>query len=124
MATGARVPAVVAVSLVLTAPATVATTASHEHIPAIMRMDYEVGDLSAAVHSRRTLVGKRSLVFTFRGNDEHARDLARQGFVVVQVSDRLSLDGHRELWHRLSAGTGPLAERFRGFAGHVAVPRP
>jgi hypothetical protein len=76
------------------------------------------------VHAPRTLVGPRPLVFNFRGFDELAQSLAQEGSIVVLVSDRTALDRHMELWRSLSEAQGPLAERFRGFAGHFAVAEP
>jgi hypothetical protein len=34
------------------------------------------------------------------------------------------LTRHVELWRELSGAEGPLAERFRGFAGHFVVAEP
>ena len=121
--------ALVALMMVLTSLSTPLTTAATTppddgYRPAVVRMEYETGDLAAVVHSPRTLVGVRQLVFSFRGNDAYAEELARQGFVVVLVGDRLTLDGHRALWRELGGGAGPLAERFRGFAGHFVVEEP
>ncbi|MET9632325.1 hypothetical protein ABZX92_33200 [Lentzea sp. NPDC006480] len=113
-----------ACALVLTAPSTAAATSVRHHRPAVMTMEYSVGDLHAVVHSPRTLVGTRPLVFQFRGYDEVAQSLAQQGSIVVLVSDRTAVDRHRELWRQLSEARGPLAERFRGFAGHYGVPEP
>ncbi|HEX7306270.1 hypothetical protein [Lentzea sp.] len=115
----------VALAMVLNPQNTAATTPPHDdYRPAVMRMEYDAGGLTAVVHSPRTLVGVRELVFGFRGGDAYAEELARQGFVVVLADDRLSLDGHRELWRELDDGAGPLAERFRGFAGHFVVAKP
>ncbi|PWK82827.1 hypothetical protein C8D88_11277 [Lentzea atacamensis] len=118
------VVAAVALAMVLTAPSAAATTAVREHRPAVMKMEYTVGDLNAVVHSPRALVGTLPLVFSFRGNDDYAQSLAQQGSVVVLVSDRIAVDRHRELWRQLSEAGGPLVERFRGFAGHFAVAEP
>ncbi len=117
--------AVVALAMVLIPHTTAATTSPDDsRRPAVMTMEYETGGLTAVVHSPRTLVGVRRLVFSSRGNDLYAEELARRGFVVVLTDDRLSLDGHRELWRDLAGGGGPLAERFRGFAGHFTVVEP
>ncbi len=124
MAIVPRVLVAVVCAMVLTAPSTAATTSLDDYQPAIMRMEYAVGDLTAEVHAPRTLVGVLPLVFNFRGYDYLARDMARRGFVVVLVSDRLSLDRHAQLWRELDAGAGPLAERFRGFARHFSVAEP
>lgn len=120
---GAVLVAVVC-AMVLTAPSTAATTPFKDRGPAVMTMEYSVGSLAAVVHAPRTLVGRRPLVFNVRGYDSRARKMARQGFVVVLVSDRAALSGHQELWRELMAAKGPLAQRFHGFAGHVAVSAP
>lgn len=117
-----RVLVAVAVAMMLTSPSTAATTSGDDYSPAVMRMDYAVGDLTAHVHAPRTLVGVRPLVFGF--HDDLARESARQGFVVVVVDDRWSVAAHEELWRELNAGGGPLAERFAGFVGNVAVAEP
>jgi len=114
----------VACAMVLTAPSTAAATSVRHDRPAIMTMDYAVGDLKAVVHAPRTLVGTRPLVFGFRGYDDIARSSAQQGSVVVLVSDRTSVDRHAQLWRELNDREGPLAERFRGFAGHFSVAEP
>ncbi|KJK44537.1 hypothetical protein UK23_29000 [Lentzea aerocolonigenes] len=119
-----RLLVAVACAMVLTAPSTAAATSVRHHRPAVMTMEYSVGDLRAVVHSPRTLVGTRPLVFQFHGYDEVAESLARQGSVVVLVSDRTAVDRHLELWRSLSKAEGPLAERFRGFAGHFTVAEP
>ncbi len=119
-----RLLVAVACAMVLTAPSTAATTSVRHYRPAVMTMEYAVGDLHAVVHSPRTLVGTRPLTFHFRGYDEVAESLARQGSVVVVVSDPTAVDRHLRLWRDLSEAKGPLAERFRGFAGHFAAPRP
>ncbi|HEX8870705.1 MAG TPA: hypothetical protein VF821_33885 [Lentzea sp.] len=111
-----------ACAMVLTAPSTAAATSVRHYQPAVMTMEYTVDGLHAVVHSPRTLVGTLPLVFNFPGYDEVAQSLAQKGSVVVLVSDRTALDRHLELWRSLSRAEGPLAERFRGFAGHVAVP--
>ncbi|MFD5825504.1 hypothetical protein [Lentzea sp. NPDC060358] len=117
--------AVVAFVMLLTSQNTAATTPPRDdYRPAVMRMEYTAGDLTAVVHAPRTLVGVRELVLGFRGSDAYAEELAREGFVVVLADDRLSLDGHRALWRELAAGAGPLAERFSGFAGHFVVAEP
>jgi hypothetical protein len=113
----------VACALVLTAPSTAATT-SQVYRAAVLRIEYTVGDLTGVVHAPRTLVGERPLVFNYRGYDAHAQELARQGFIVVLVSDPAVLNRHLEMWRDLHAGSGPLAERFFGFAGHFAVAQP
>ncbi|SDF34000.1 hypothetical protein SAMN05216553_101162 [Lentzea fradiae] len=114
--------AVALFSMLLTSPLTAATTPPHTgYRPAVTRMAYETGDLAAVVHSPRTLVGVRQVVFSFRGNDAYAEELARQGYVVVLPSDRLVADAHRDLWRALARGEGPLAQRFGGFAGHVTL---
>ena len=120
MATG-RVLVAVACALMLTAPSTAAAPSRDHHRRATMTMTYEVGDLAAVVHAPRTLVGVEPLVF---GNALTAPLLAQQGAVVVVVRDRWSVDRHRELWRALDERTGPLAERFAGFAGHLAVAEP
>ncbi|GAB2831093.1 hypothetical protein [Lentzea nigeriaca] len=119
-----RVLGAVVLAMVLTAPGTAATTQVGEYRPAVMRMEYAVGDLTAVVHSPRTLVGTRPLVFHPRGYDYKAQSLAQQGFIVVLVSDRAAMGRHVELWRQLSGAEGPLAERFRGFAGHFSVAEP
>ncbi|MDT7788255.1 MAG: hypothetical protein QOF58_6674 [Pseudonocardiales bacterium] len=119
-----RLLVAVACAMVLTAPSTAAATSVRHYRPAVMTMEYSVGGLHAVVHSPRTLVGTRPLVFQFRGYDEVAQSLAQQGSVVVLVSDRTALDRHLELWRSLSKAEGPLAERFRGFAGHFVVAEP
>lgn len=124
MATVLKVLGAVVLAMVLTAPSTAATTPVREYRPAVMRMDYGVGDLNATVHSPRTLVGTRPLVFHLRGNDHHARSLAQQGFIVVLVSDRTAVSRHVALWRELSGAEGPLVERFRGFAGQFAMHAP
>ncbi|WP_394620733.1 hypothetical protein JNUCC0626_16980 [Lentzea sp. JNUCC 0626] len=116
-----RVVVAVACALVLTAPNTAAAPVQEEHRPATMTMTYEVGDLAAVVHAPRTLVGARPLILT---SDISAQRLVRQGAVVVFVHDRSALPRHRELWRELGSGTGPLAERFAGFARHVVVAEP
>lgn len=116
-----RVLVAVACALVLTAPSTAAAPSQDDHHPATMTMKYQAGDLVAVVHAPRTLVGVRPLVFT---HDVSATVLVRRGAVVVLVHDPSSLTRHHELWRELSAGTGPLAERFAGFAGHFAVAQP
>ncbi|MEU0882296.1 hypothetical protein ABZ345_27105 [Lentzea sp. NPDC005914] len=119
-----RLWAAVACVMVLTAPSTAAATSIRHYRPAVMTMGYAVGDLHAEVHAPRTLVGTRPLVFNFRGYDDIAQSLAQQGSVVVLVSDRTALDRHMRLWRELSEAKGPLAERFRGFAGHFSVAEP
>ena len=119
-----KVLGVVVLAMVLTAQSTAATTPVRHYQPAVMRMEYTAGDLNAVVHSPRTLVGTMSLVFNFRGNDDYARSLAQEGFIVVLVSDRTALSRHVELWRQLSETEGPLVERFRGFAGHFVVAEP
>ncbi|SMC97860.1 hypothetical protein [Lentzea albidocapillata] len=116
-----RVLVAVACALVLTAPSTVAAPSPDDHRPATMTMTYQAGDLAAVVHAPRTLVGVHPLVFT---HDISATVLVRRGAVVVLVPDPSSLTRHRELWRELSSGTGPLAERFGGFAGHFSVAQP
>ncbi|GLY51540.1 hypothetical protein [Lentzea sp. NBRC 102530] len=116
-----RVVVAVACALALTAPSTAAAPAQEESRPATTTMTYEIGDLTAVVHAPRTLVGARPLVLT---SEISAQRLVRQGAVVVLVHDRSALPRHRELWRELSAGTGPLAERFAGFAHHVVVAEP
>jgi hypothetical protein len=118
-----RLLVAVACAMVLTAPSTAATT-SQVYRPAIMRMEYTVGDLTGVVHAPRTLVGERPLVFDYRGYDVRAQELARQGFIVVLVSEPAVLTRHLEMWRDLHAGSGPLAERFAGFAVHFAVAEP
>jgi hypothetical protein len=105
--------------MVLTAPSTPATTSPREYRPSVMRMDYAADDLIATVHAPRTLVGALPLVLVGpRGSDLLGPDLARRGFVVVVV--RTGEAGrHLELWRALQRTEGPLAERFRGFAGHL-----
>jgi hypothetical protein len=110
--------------MVLTAPGTAATTPVREYRPAVMRMEYAAGDLTAVVCSPRTLVGTRPLVFQLRGDDHRVLSLAQQGSIVVLVSDRAALSRHVELWRQLSEADGPLAERFGGFAGHFSVAEP
>lgn len=119
-----RLLAVVACAMVLTAPSTAASTSVRPYRPAVMTMEYAVGELNAVVVAPRTLVGTRPLVVNFRGFDEVAESLAQQGSVVVLVSDRTALDRHLRLWRELSEGKGPLAERFFGFAGHFTVAEP
>lgn len=122
---GGGILAVVVLSMLLTSGETSAITPPPTgYRPAVMRWEYETGGLAAVVHSPRTLVGARQVVFGFLGNDLYAEELARQGFVVVLPDDRLSADGHRELWRGLSRGEGPLAERFPGFSGHLVVAEP
>ena len=116
-----RVLVAVACALVLTAPSTAAALPPDDHRPATTTMKYQAGDLVAMVHAPRTLVGVRPLVLT---HDVSAQVLVRRGAVVVLVHDPSSLTRHRELWRELSAGTGPLAERFSGFAGHFSVAEP
>ncbi|MEV6237361.1 hypothetical protein [Lentzea sp. NPDC051838] len=118
----ARLFVAVACAMVLTAPSTASATSVRHYRPATMTMQYTVDGLHAVVHSPRTLVGTRPLLFQFRGFDEVARSLAERGTVVVLVSDRTTLDRHVELWRSLSRGEGPLAERFGGFAGQISVP--
>ncbi|MFD4676254.1 hypothetical protein ACFWNN_41480 [Lentzea sp. NPDC058450] len=120
MAIGRVVVAVVC-ALVLTAPSTEAAPAQDEHSPTTMTMTYEADGLVGVVHAPRTLVGALPLVLT---SDISARPLVRQGAVVVVVPDRSALPRHRELWRELSDGTGPLAQRFAGFARHVVVAEP
>ncbi|MET9227927.1 hypothetical protein [Lentzea sp. NPDC003310] len=115
-----RVLVAVACALVLTAPSTAAAPSQDDYRPATTTMTYQVGDLAAVVHSPRTLTGARPLVIT---RDPGARALASRGAVVVLV-DGSSIDRHRALWRELTSGTGPLAERFGGFAGHVVVAQP
>ena len=119
-----RLMLAVACALVLTAPSTAASTSSQVYRPAIMRMEYTVGALTAVVHAPRTLVGERPIVFDYRADDNHAQTLARRGFIVVLVRDPAVLTRHLELWRDLHERTGPLAERFAGFAGHFAVAEP
>ena len=119
-----RLMLAVACALVLTAPSTAASTSSQVYRPAILRMEYTVGTLTAVVHAPRTLVGERPIVFDYRTDDNRAQTLARRGFIVVLVSDAAVLTRHLELWRDLHARTGPLAERFAGFAGHFAVAEP
>ncbi|MCX2947868.1 hypothetical protein [Lentzea sp. NEAU-D7] len=116
-----RVLVAVACALVLTAPSTAATPPPDDDRSATTTMTYRAGDLVAVVHAPRTLVGVRPLVLT---HDVSARVLVRRGAVVVLVHDPSSLARHRELWRELSAGTGPLEERFGGFAGHFSVAEP
>ncbi|WP_143138460.1 hypothetical protein [Lentzea waywayandensis] len=108
----------------LTAQSTAAAPSQDDYRPATTTTRYEAGSLTGVVHAPRTLVGMLPMVFHFRGSDVYAQELARQGFVVVLVDDRFSLDRHRELWRGVVAGTGPLAERFGRFAGHLAVAEP
>jgi predicted dienelactone hydrolase len=110
--------------MALTAPGTAASTSERDHQLPVMTMAYTAGDLTAVVHAPRALVGTRPLVFQFRGFDDVAQSLARQGFVVVLVDDRTTLSRHAALWHALNERTGPLVERFRGFAGHFSVAEP
>lgn len=119
-----RLMLAVACALVLTAPSTAASTSSQVYRPAILRMEYTVGTVTGVVHAPRTLVGERPIVFDYRTDDNRAQTLARRGFIVVLVSDAAVLTRHLELWRDLHAGTGPLAERFAGFAGHFAVAEP
>lgn len=119
-----RLLVAVACAMVLTAPSTAVATSSQVYRPAIMRMEYTVGDLTGVVHAPRSLVGERPLVFNDRGYEVRAQVLARQGFIVVLVSDTAVLNRHLEMWRDLHAGSGPLAERFAGFAGHFAVAEP
>ena len=119
-----RVLVAVACALVLTAQSTAAAPSQDDYRPATMSMRYESGSLTGVVHAPRTLVGVRPMVFHVRGSDVYAQELARQGFVVVLVDDRFALDRHRELWREIVTGTGPLAERFGRFAGHLAVAEP
>ncbi|SDK08320.1 hypothetical protein SAMN04488074_104201 [Lentzea albidocapillata subsp. violacea] len=114
-----RVLVAVACALVLTAPST--TASPDDHRPATMTMTYQAGDLAAVVHAPRTLVGVHPLVLT---HDVSATVLVRRGAVVVLAPDPSSLTRHRALWRELSSGTGPLAERFAGFAGHFSVAQP
>jgi hypothetical protein len=114
----------VACAMVLTAPSTAAATSVRHYRPAVMTMEYAVGDLKAVVHAPRTLVGTRPLVFGFRGYDDIARSSAQQGSIVVLVSDRTAVDRHAQLWRELNDREGPLAERFCGFAGHFSVAEP
>lgn len=116
-----RVLVAVACALVLTAPSTAAAPSQDDHRPATMTMTYRVGDLVAVVHAPRTLVGMRPLVLT---SDLAAQALVRRGAVVVRVTDPSALERHRELWRELGSGTGPLAPRFGGFAGHFSVAQP
>jgi hypothetical protein len=116
-----RVLVAVACALMLTAPSTAAAPSQDDYRPATTTMAYEVGDLVAVVHAPRTLVGALPLVF---GHEFTAPLLARRGAIVVVVRDRWSLDRHRELWRELDERTGPLAERFAGFAGHFSVAEP
>ncbi|MEU3643880.1 hypothetical protein AB0E59_10925 [Lentzea sp. NPDC034063] len=118
-----RVLVAVACALVLTAQSTAAAPAQDDdYRPATMSLRYEAGSLTGVVHAPRTIVGVRPVVFNVRGSDVYAQELARQGFVVVLVDDRFSMDRHRELWRAI--GTGLLAERFGRFAGHLAVAEP
>ncbi|SDP15024.1 hypothetical protein [Lentzea jiangxiensis] len=119
-----RVLVAVACAMVLTAPATAATARQDEYRPATMTMRYDVEGLTAAVHAPRTLVGVRPLVFLPRGSEVHALEFASRGCVVVLVDDPFALGGHRGLWRALGTGTGPLAERFGGFAGHFSAAEP
>jgi hypothetical protein len=117
-----RVLVAVAFALVLTAPSTAAAPSrDDDYRPATMTTTYQVGDLVAVVHAPRTLTGVRPLVVT---RDHTARALVGRGAVVVLVTGPSSLDRHRDLWRELGSGSGPLAERFGGFAGHVAVAEP
>ncbi|SEQ31778.1 hypothetical protein [Lentzea albida] len=116
-----RVLVAVACALMLTAPSTAAAPSQDRPGRATMTMAYEVGDLAAVVHAPRTLVDVGPLVF---GNDLTAPLLAQQGAIVVVVHDRWSVDRHRELWRALDERSGPLAERFAGFAGHFTVVQP
>ncbi|MDX8035452.1 hypothetical protein SK803_35040 [Lentzea sp. BCCO 10_0856] len=113
----------VACAMLLTVPSTAATTSQVDR-PAIMRMEYTVGDLTGVVHAPRTLVGELPLVFDYFGYDAQAQELARQGFIVVLVRDPAVLTRHLEMWRDLHAGSGPLVERFAGFARHFAVAEP
>lgn len=124
MAIVPKVLGAVVLAMVLLAPSTAATTPVGERPPAVMRMEYRVGDLQAAVHSPRALVGTLPLVFHSGGNEYYARSLARQRFIVVLVSDRAALDRHVRLWRELSEAEGPLAERFCGFTGRFVVAEP
>lgn len=109
----------VACAMVLTAPSTPATTSPREYRPSVMRMDYAAGDLIATVHTPCTLVGALPLVLVGpRGSDLLGPELARQGFVVVVVRQGAA-GRHLELWRALETAEGPLAERFRAFAGHL-----
>ncbi|MFJ5985193.1 hypothetical protein [Lentzea sp. NPDC092896] len=120
-----RVLVAVACALVLTAQSTAAAPSQDDdYRPATMSLRYEAGSLTGVVHAPRTIVGVRPVVFNVRGSDVYAQELARQGFVVVLVDDRFSMDRHRELWRGVVAGTGPLAERMGRFAGHLAVAEP
>ncbi|MFJ8959655.1 hypothetical protein ACIRG5_09695 [Lentzea sp. NPDC102401] len=120
-----RVLVAVACALVLTAQSTAAAPSQDDdYRPATTSTRYEAGSLTGVVHAPRTIVGVRPLVFHFRGSDVYAQELARQGFVVVLVDDRFSLDGHRALWREVVVSRGPLAERFARFAGHLAVAEP
>ncbi|MGW6935464.1 hypothetical protein ACWGE0_35755 [Lentzea sp. NPDC054927] len=118
-----RLLVAVACAMVLTAPAAAATTSQVDRF-AIMRMEYTAGELTGVVHAPRTLVGERPLVFNYLGYDARAQELARQGFIVVLVSEPAVLTRHLEMWRDLHAGAGPLAERFAGFARHFAVAEP
>ncbi|MDX3660760.1 hypothetical protein PV646_25960 [Streptomyces sp. ID05-26A] len=113
-----------ACALLLTAQSAAAAPSQDDHRPATMTMRYETGWLTGVVYAPRTLVNVRPLVFNFLGSDVYARELARQGIVVVQVNDRSAMERHRRLWRDISAGRGPLSQRFAGFAGHVVVAEP
>lgn len=119
-----RVFVAVACALILTAPNTKASPSQDDYRPATMTMRYDAGALTGVVHAPRTLVGVRPVVFNVLGSDAYAQDLARQGIVVVQVGDPSAVERHRELWRDLRAGRGPLALRFGGFTGHLAVAEP
>ncbi|MGW6445843.1 hypothetical protein [Lentzea sp. NPDC055074] len=120
-----RVLVAVACALVLTAPSVAAAPSrDDDYRPATMTMRYETGWLTGVVHAPRTLVGVRPLVFNTLGTDAYAQELARQGIVVVQVNDPSAMERHRQLWRDVKEGRGPLAQRFAGFAGHVAVAEP
>ncbi|MGW6445842.1 hypothetical protein [Lentzea sp. NPDC055074] len=72
---------------------------------------------------------------SYRGYDYLGEELARQGFVVVSVSVNgvnagmmgeiadvaraAVMSKHLEMWRDLDEGRGPLAQRLRGFRGHV-----
>ncbi|WP_439656597.1 hypothetical protein ACSHWB_29855 [Lentzea sp. HUAS TT2] len=119
-----RVLVAVACALMLTAQSTAAAPSQDDYRPAIMTMRYDAGELTGVVHAPRTLVGVRPVVFNVLGSDAYAQDLARRGIVVVQVGDPSALEQHRELWRDLRVGKGPLALRFGGFTGHLAVAEP
>lgn len=72
---------------------------------------------------------------SYRGYDYLGEELARQGFLVVSISANgvnagemgqpadiarsALMSRHLELWRDLGEGRGPLAQRLRGFKGHV-----